>query len=231
MKKPILLIVLRIAVILLNHSIAYSQSVSATYTNGDIPTFLGTYSSTCNGPMTKLSVPLPSGGPWSVTGIDIAYNMTAQSNGNIVEQRSYVRCQNTSTSEGAVYQANGGQGTYMYNRLNVNIASGSYPGGSILNFEMRAWRTALGSGCNTTYNKVDNSTWVITVHYSQVPNAGSVGIGTTAPAPSAILDLQSTSKGLLLPRMSEMQRDAIASPEPGLLIYNTTSQQMEVYSN
>lgn len=50
-----------------------------------------------------------------------------------------------------------------------------------------------------------------------------VGIGTTTPHLSAILDITSTNKGLLIPRMTEAQRNAIASPADGLIIYNTTS--------
>ncbi|MDO7849816.1 glycine-rich protein [Hymenobacter sp. M29] len=52
---------------------------------------------------------------------------------------------------------------------------------------------------------------------------GAVGIGTTTPAASAALDVSSTSKGLLPPRLSQAQRDAIASPAAGLTIYNTST--------
>ena len=50
-----------------------------------------------------------------------------------------------------------------------------------------------------------------------------VGIGTTTPAASALLDVSSTTKGLLPPRMSTAQRDAIASPAAGLIIFNTST--------
>jgi len=50
---------------------------------------------------------------------------------------------------------------------------------------------------------------------------GSVVIGTTAPDASAILDLTSTTKGLLLPRMTKTERDAIGSPVAGLAVYQT----------
>jgi hypothetical protein len=41
------------------------------------------------------------------------------------------------------------------------------------------------------------------------------------PHPSAILDVQSTSKGILIPRMTRANRDVIATPATGLLIYQT----------
>lgn len=48
-----------------------------------------------------------------------------------------------------------------------------------------------------------------------------VGIGTTTPESSSILDLSTTSKGMLIPRMTMVQKIAIANPATGLLIYQT----------
>lgn len=48
-----------------------------------------------------------------------------------------------------------------------------------------------------------------------------VGVGTATPAPSAQLDIVSTTKGLLIPRMTSAQRIGIASPAEGLLVYQT----------
>ncbi|RSK48022.1 hypothetical protein [Hymenobacter rigui] len=51
---------------------------------------------------------------------------------------------------------------------------------------------------------------------------GSVGIGTTTPDASALLDLSSTSKGLLIPRLTQTQRTTgISSPAAGLLVYQS----------
>ncbi len=50
-----------------------------------------------------------------------------------------------------------------------------------------------------------------------------VGIGTNSPNSAAILDLHSTNRGLLPPRMTIYQRDAIVAPVNGLMIFNTTS--------
>lgn len=58
-----------------------------------------------------------------------------------------------------------------------------------------------------------------------------IGIGTTTPNPSSILDIQSTTQGVLMPRMTTIQRDAIVSPAEGLLIYNTTTKSTDVYSS
>jgi trimeric autotransporter adhesin len=52
--------------------------------------------------------------------------------------------------------------------------------------------------------------------------AQSVGIGTTTPHLSARLEISDTAKGLLIPRMTFQQRNAIASPAKGLLVYVTS---------
>lgn len=49
----------------------------------------------------------------------------------------------------------------------------------------------------------------------------NVGIGTTQPDQSAVLDIKSSSQGLLIPRMSLQQRNSIQNPANGLMIYQT----------
>jgi hypothetical protein len=56
----------------------------------------------------------------------------------------------------------------------------------------------------------------------RIDNAGAISIGTAGvPAASSILDIKSSSKGLLIPRMSLAQRNLIASPAISLMIYQT----------
>jgi|GEM_PF-1627520 len=59
----------------------------------------------------------------------------------------------------------------------------------------------------------------------------NVGIGTNTPHPTALLELYSTSKGLLIPRMTQAERDAISSPATGLLIYQTDNTPGFYYWN
>jgi hypothetical protein len=58
-----------------------------------------------------------------------------------------------------------------------------------------------------------------------VPAFAQIGIGTKTPAPSAALEVTSSTnnKGILIPRITAMEKDAIASPAEGLLIYQTTT--------
>lgn len=61
-----------------------------------------------------------------------------------------------------------------------------------------------------------------------VDGSGRVGIGTNTPSTAAQVDITSTTGGLLLPRMTSTQRDAISSPPDGLLIYNTTTSKAQI---
>lgn len=55
------------------------------------------------------------------------------------------------------------------------------------------------------------------------PTSGSTGLGTLSPHTSALLEMQSTTQGMLAPRMTKAQRNAIVSPATGLLIFQTNA--------
>ncbi len=87
--------------------------------------------------------------------------MTTASNGWMSEQRSLLGCTTNSSTEAAITSGvadNGG--TYAYNRTGINIANGLT--GAVV-FNLKAWRTFGGTGCNADYNKVNNNSWKITV--------------------------------------------------------------------
>ncbi len=68
-----------------------------------------------------------------------------------------------------------------------------------------------------------------TVVFLAVFTAGlnaQVGIGTSSPDASSALDVTSTDKGFLMPRMTTVQREAITSPANGLMVFDvdTNSQ-------
>jgi hypothetical protein len=60
--------------------------------------------------------------------------------------------------------------------------------------------------------------------------SGNLGIGTTSPSASAILDAQSTTKGVRMPNMTTTQKNAISSPAAGLMVFDTTLSKLCVYS-
>lgn len=59
----------------------------------------------------------------------------------------------------------------------------------------------------------------------KMPTADNVGINTNTPDASAALDVVSTDKGVLMPRMTMTARDNINSPAEGLLIYQTDNDK------
>lgn len=71
-----------------------------------------------------------------------------------------------------------------------------------------------------------NATERIRIHES----TGNVGIGTSSPDASAIIDAQSTTKGVRFPNMTTTQKLAIASPAAGLVVFDTTLSKLCVYT-
>lgn len=66
--------------------------------------------------------------------------------------------------------------------------------------------------------------------FSIISMAQNVGIGTTTPNASAQLDVSSTTKGVLLPRMTTTQKNAIINPSEGLEVYDLTLHQKSYYN-
>jgi len=86
----------------------------------------------------------------------------------------------------------------------------------------------VGSGTSS-------STWTAQFHNSagnnnalMIRDDGRIAMGTNAPNASAILTVTSTTGGILFPRMTTTERNAIATPADGLVIYNTTDNKLQV---
>lgn len=67
---------------------------------------------------------------------------------------------------------------------------------------------------------------------SNTIHAQSMGISNAAitPDPSSILEMRTTDKGILIPRMTTTERDNISSPATGLMLYNTITNQYNFYN-
>ncbi len=81
-----------------------------------------------------------------------------------------------------------------------------------------------------------NSACLLIVFFAISTSFAQVGIGTAAPNSSAMLDVDvsglaaNAKKGFLPPRMDETARGLITTPAAGLVIYNTTTNQLNYYN-
>uniref|UniRef100_UPI00404931F5 Ig-like domain-containing protein n=1 Tax=Flavobacterium sp. TaxID=239 RepID=UPI00404931F5 len=142
--------------------------IEVIYTEGDLPTLYSltvTTATTTTCPGT-LSVTIPAG--YQIASTATSYEITATSGAFQSEQRSLLFCTTTNTGETTVSSGSSVStaGTSTYNRTNLSLANGAT---GVVAFELRSWRTWGGSGCNTTYNKVDNNTWKIIVTIEPLP--------------------------------------------------------------
>lgn len=64
---------------------------------------------------------------------------------------------------------------------------------------------------------------------SVVANAQNIGIGTTTPSASAILDVNSNNKGLVIPRLTALERKAISNPALGLMVFDRDKSTIMFY--
>ncbi|MHC1776310.1 MAG: hypothetical protein AB9834_12965 [Lentimicrobium sp.] len=144
-------------------------------------------------------------GPWTVNGNDIYSNITG----------------------------NAGIGTtlpddklHLFDSVNLRILietpDNFYAGVRTRNSQREYFMGTIGDRWSVFDNNVGGE------RISVLPD-GNVGIATTTPDPSAALDVSSTTKGFLPPRMTMVQRDAI-TPLAGLMIYNTTTNKPNYYN-
>lgn len=71
-------------------------------------------------------------------------------------------------------------------------------------------------------NRINKITILLIVMICSLRSMAQVGLGTSSPNVNAAIDVVSTSQGILFPRLTTTQRDAIVSPAKGLTIFNTT---------
>ena len=109
-----------------------------------------------------------------------------------------------------IYQTDGTEGLYQY--------------------KSTGWETIDPGDISGTTNYVSKFTSGNVLGDSLIYDSGtSVSIGTTGAHSSALLQITSTTKGFLGPKMTGVQRDAIAGPTAGILIYNTDTNKLNLW--
>lgn len=111
--------------------------------------------------------------------------------------------------------ASGYDGTGFIQAATISAVIDSTPGTNDMPCRLLFSTTADGAASATERMRIDS--------------AGNVGIGGAANA-SAILDAQSTTKGVRMPNMSTTEKNAIVSPAAGLMVFDTTLAKLCVYS-
>jgi hypothetical protein len=130
-------------------------------------------------------------------------------------------------------------------RLNTAGSSNTAVGHGALSLNTGTGNTAIGEGAgdnlttgnsNTIIGRIGGTaglsgTIIIGAGITErmrIDSSGNMGVGTSSPNAAARLDVTSTTSGFLPPRMTTAERDAISSPPNGLMLYNTTTDKLQV---
>ena len=159
------------------------------YSGGDIPTLYNTgtllsSNAACTPPAT-LTINVPAG--YHITNINVQYDMTAWNGAYMSEQRSALYSPTLSQGETTIAAGVGFTGgMYSYDR-NTSFANGAT--GSV-DFVLKAWRTWGGSDCGTSYNYVNNNSWIITPTFELLPDCPTpIGLSAT---PTSLTNVELT---------------------------------------
>jgi hypothetical protein len=170
--------------------------------------FIGVNKSTFNSIPTG-SILIGSGADKNVSFIDVQYNETF----TVINQ----------SSSSSVCRINGGYRTgtdLTANNFNIitPLGTGTGAGGDIITLIGVSGTTGTTRNTTAEIMRIKSSTANISIGANATPNA------------SAILDITSTTKGVLFPRMTTTQKNAISSPATGLVVYDTTLNKLSVYT-
>lgn len=114
-------------------------------------------------------------------------------------------------------------GVYISTITDTNHTSGILFGNQFHNADGGIHYNTSGNTFDLRFRTNGNNTRMT------IDSIGRTGIGTAAPNSSAILDISSTNKGLLIPRMTSTQRKAIPNPAPGLMVYDMEKQLLFMF--
>lgn len=134
------------------------------------------------------------------------------------------------------------EGTLFVNAWTASTIEG-VSGITKINARWRLFASSGGTSTTTLYTGdgtllgnriVDLSTNTLTFSSQTQPDTltisgGNVGIGTNSPDSNAILDISSTTKGVLFPRMTTIQRTGMTTTE-GMIVYDTDEKKLYLFT-
>jgi hypothetical protein len=212
----------------------FGTSAGAGNTTGVTNSFFGQVSGFANTTGSSNSFFGTSSGQGNTTGASNSFfgvsaglsNTTASSNSFFGENAGFA---NTTGANNIAFGRNSGRyagsGTTAMTSVNNSIYLGFQTRG--LNAtgstnEIVIGYDVVGLGSNTTV--LGNTSTTFGRWY------GSLLLGTTTNAASSILTMESTTQGVLFPRMTTTQKNAIASPATGLVVYDNTLNKLSVFT-
>jgi hypothetical protein len=148
--------------------------------------------------------------------------------GSGVTQGLKVESTSTTQFDGAAIYVRGAAGTTRstgFIHINTNV------GGTSSAFNINSYGATDNYLSTLASYEYSSNQWIFYTNSAErmrIDAAGKVGIGTSSPDASSALDVTSTTGGVLFPRMTGTQRDAIGSPANGLVLYNTTTNKLQV---
>ena len=152
---------------------------------------------------------------WSGTVLSIANGGTGQSTAQAATNA--LTAVAAATNEHVLTKDTGsGNAIWKASATNIYTGDGTIPSGRVVTSSILRWS---GTGLAGSY-----TTWDKTVGYGFTDEA-SITVGA-----SAIVQLDSTTKGFLPPRMTTDQVNDISTPATGLVVYNTTLNQICFYN-
>jgi hypothetical protein len=142
---------------------------------------------------------------------------------------------NTSSSVGtpeiAILNSATSAGANARLRIKTGANGASTVGDAYLHFtDNLNWNWSIGAGSSTSNALTFNQYFGLGTNELMRLTSTGLGIGTSSPSASAILDAQSTTKGVRMPNMTTTQKNAISSPAAGLMVFDTTLAKLCVYS-
>lgn len=168
--------------------VTFATSNVFTYTssiNTQLSSSVTTNSITsCPGVMTII---VPPGK--QIATITTSYNMSTAGDGWRSEQKSYISSPTLNNKESQVYSGSGNTGGIQTYSRSLDFAVGAT---GVIQFQLNAFRTYGGSGCNATYNYVVANTWQIEVTFDDVDTCPPPTISSVDPmGTSAIVNINS----------------------------------------
>jgi hypothetical protein len=210
--------------------------------------------STGSGTLTWTTVSGGSSSQWTTSSNDIYFNsgnvgigVSTPGNGfnTNLDLQGRASFRTNGANSGLVFDGYSPSGSLQVGRIYTDATSGTpsdfvlgtYPNGHLKQLYLKQSNGFIGVNNDNPTSQLDvvgnlKASGTLTAGAGSSTIAGSLVIGaSSATGTSAALEVKSTTQGLLLPRLTTAQRDAISSPVAGLVVYNTSIGKFQGYTS